>query len=237
MAFSSGSAVGRSQTRFATSANSHVSSSFTPVAGNTLYVWAWSFILLGAPATPSMSGTGGMSGATFTQVATSTALAAGWLRVTLFRTVAQAAAASTITASWGATNQGSGGMIVVEAQDAETGGTNGSNTQVQASSIQTGNSAAPAVTGLSSFQPGSGTLLFSIMLNSAGNTTEPEAGWTEIYDVSGMETAAFWNPGADTTPTHTINAAKNWGAIALEIAVASGGPPPFKPRLMLMGVG
>lgn len=234
MAFTSGSAVARAQVFNGSASTTLTTGSFTPTAGEMLYIWVFSFILFGGPTVPTLSGTGGMSSATFTEVVTGTFTLT--VRCTLFRAVVPSGTSSTITATWGA-NQTSRGITVVEVAGADTGGTNGSNSIVQTTGLDTATGTTIAPTGLAAFAAGSGTLLFSMLTSSASDNSTPEASWTELYDINTNQMAAYWYEADDTTPTHTNSSSRQYMAIGIEIALAPAVSTTRRYSLTLTGVG
>jgi hypothetical protein len=73
------------------------------------------------------------------------------------------------------------------------------------------------------------TAIFFVGFSGTGGTITVEGGWSAIgvranNEISGW--AAYDTTPTDTTPSMSFNAARDWGAIAVEVAAAGGEPPP-----------
>jgi len=175
------------------------------------------------PAIPDpVSLTGG--GLTWTQVASSTHTA---LRLTVFRALsASPGAAATLTASaQGGVSQTGWTIIVVELDGIDTSGVNGAGAIVQSVAGDGGSALGGSLT-LAAFGDPTNNAAFAAWEHQAAEATTPEAGWTELADITrttpsrGAETE--WRTGQDTTPTASWATSADWVGVAVEIKAAPG---------------
>ncbi len=104
---------------------------------------------------------------------------------------------------------------IIQVDGALTTGTNGANSVVQVSALNTG-TGTTASTSLSAFGSTKNGALFFIGAQSGPNGTA-EAGWTNLYDTNGSQ-GIYSRSDPDTTPTVSLDASVFWAGISFEIA-------------------
>lgn len=147
--------------------------------------------------------------------------------ISLWRAMGAAPSTGAITVGYSATTQVGGGWIVMECDGVDTSGTNGSGAVVQNDTnlAEPGTSLAMS---LAAFSDATNATLAIFGLN-ANNAITPEAGYTELDDVSvtevgnNMQIQAQYVASNDTSPSASFSSADAAG-IAIEIK-ASAAPP------------
>lgn len=147
--------------------------------------------------------------------------------LSLWRSMGATPSSGAITVGYSATSQAGGGWIVMECDGVDTSGTNGSGAVVQNAS----NLAEPGTSltvSLAAFSDAANATLAIFGLN-ANNAITPEAGYTELDDVSvteasnNMQIQAQYVSSNDTSPSASFSSADSAG-IAIEIKADPAAP-------------
>ena len=195
---------------------SYTSSSFTPTSNALVLVGIGNSQGSATAATPTVAG----NGLTYVQVNTVT-FDSGLKRETIFRAMGASPTAGAITVDFGGTSQTGCHIVVVQFTGTNTSGTNGSGAVVQSA---TASGAGTSISVTLSALTGSNDAVWMIAGNrgASGFGGTPEAGWTENTDATGGSpnyghTDIYRLATTDNTPSTTIGASDNYGAVALEI--------------------
>ncbi len=195
------------------------SSTNTPVSGAAYVVFVTSRITSGAPAAPTLSGTGGWS-VTWTQRQTQQEKnSPDEVRITVFDGVASSGTDGVITADWGAVTQQNMCIDIIRLPDADTSAIQG-----QTPAGSEGDSAEEPNGTLAAFGNANNTAIFS-MAQRSNTTITPDTGWTELgtrYAAGGQAltcTSIYQETDTDLTPSAVSGGF--WCAIACEIELAA----------------
>ena len=184
---------------------------FTPEANALLLAWASLRSSVAAPATVNIGDSASLSWITVDNNAFNTQLrAVGWYAI--------APSSPSAMSIWFSASTAYAGICYSVSQAT---GHNAADPVVSASTVGAGaTSTTPGVTVSALASSGNLQCLF---VSSVGDSSTPEAGWSESADTSvpalGCHHAIYTigTPG-DTTPSATLNASRAWRARALEIA-------------------
>lgn len=200
-----------------TDASSYATASITPSADKLILAWVYS-IASAAPNTPTASG----NGLTWVQVAT-TSDNIGNRRITLFRAMGASPSSGAVTFDFGGQTQIGCAWSVVEYDNVDTSGSNGSGAIVQAVADGSGANATSFSITLSSF----GSTLnataggFGIPLNTSGQPSVG-SGFTSTgqrnQDNPNLAIASEFREDNDTSVDMSSGASSvPWAAIAVEL--------------------
>ena len=169
-------------------------------------------------ATPTLTGGGGL---TWVQVATVLYGTDTRKRITLFRAMKPSGLTSgTLTADFGGSVPPRISIIVDEFDSVDTTGTDGSGAIVQSVTAQ---GSASNLTGggatLAAFADATNNLAYMAIGHDQSDSTTPEAGWTELAEISGSSHSqeTEYKVGQDTSPSASWVQGSRYGAIAAEI--------------------
>lgn len=184
-----------------------------------------------ATVAPTLSG----NGLTWVQIGTDTGTVVGnERRITLFRAMGASPSSGIVTITLSATMLGCAwGFSEVTGMD--TGGTNGSGAIVQsATNSRDANDANFISVTLAAFADATNNATFIAAVAAANQAMAPEAGFTELFDVThidrNMNASGAWRVGQDTTPT--ISWTNN--TVAAAVAVEIQEPQATTRRIMLV---
>lgn len=120
-------------------------------------------------------------------------------------------------------------VTIVETDNPITTGTNGSGAIIQSPSPTTGNDTSVEGPTLSAFASSNNYAVLGVAHAVTNSTIDIETGYTESTKQStdgGTGLMVGWQVGQDTAPTATLGTTTYWGAISLEIGVASAPEAP-----------
>ena len=204
----------------------YTTASITPTARRLVLAYiGGSGVGVASPA-PTLAG----NGLTWVQVATIefNVIATPISRLTLFRALGAAPSSGAVTITFSAT-QDACLWGIVEVSNVDNGGTNGSAAIVQSATNRADAAAALTVTLAAYANANNGAVSGFSHDYLAGIT--PDTGWTEIHDITGLETQ--WRANNDTTAVATFaSGTHDIAGIAVEIKTVTIAPVIMHQRKM-----
>ena len=190
----------------------------TAGANNKLYLITVENSHATAPALPTLTHSGGL---TCVEIANSVA---SNRRVTLFRALkTTGVSAGTFTADAAGATQTSWSVVVDEATEVDTTGTDGAGAIVQ--SDTSAGSGTTATGNLAAFADAVNNAAFMATMNNLNSPITEEAGYTELADLGHANPTrrveTEYKLGEDTSVTSTFSSAA-WHCIAVEVKAAAG---------------
>lgn len=205
-------------------ATSYATGSVTPMT-NALVLVTVINSKASAPDTPTVSG----NSLTYVQIDTVTfnTIASATERITLFRALGAVPTAGAVTADFAGATQTGCIISVVEFQDADTSGSNGSGAIVQHVTNSADTTTNPTITYTTPTLPGTNALFFAYgdSVNSSSDSTPP-SGFTEIeelaYATPSTGGAFMYRLLAPATTAVTATASsRSWGCVGVEVKPAT----------------
>jgi hypothetical protein len=220
MAIAGANKIAETSTADATSFTT--AASLTP-STNTLYLATVRNSRAAGPATPTLSGGGGL---TWVQVATVTE-PGGSERITVFRAMKSSGLTSgTLTADFGGVTQTGFAIVVDEFTGTDTTGSDGAGAIVQ-SATGSGSAVTSSSVTLAAFGDATNNAAFGAVSIIATDSISAEGGYTRLSNLNhatpNRAVATEWKVGQDTSVTFSWTTSAAYDSIAVEIKAAAAG--------------
>lgn len=215
-----------------TDATSHTTASITPTANRLVLVCVVSRCGAGAAVIPTVTGCG------MTWVVEES-LSRSLEGLSVTRGMSASPSAGSLTLDFGAQTATGCDWIVIEFDDVDTSGSNGSGAVAQSESAGSATTATSGLVTLGAFaSANNGT--FGLFTHRAAEPTDPGTGFTEIADISStlppIALMAMWRADNATTVDASWASTQHWVGIGLELVKAAGGGATATPAVIAASV-